>query len=125
MNWAATKEILNFARKMPAGATVLYMIAVTVFLAWAHFYGHAKSDELAKVKKDIVSLQDDVSTIKDDGQKARREQLEGQMFQARVDQCKALNDELKRLYASRVASLEVKYIEAGGKDYRLPTCADL
>ena len=112
------------AKQLPSLATVVVMM----ILAGAVVYGYidfAKASELEQVKRDVADLKTAVDTVKTDGQKARRENLEGQMFAAKVAQCTADNPDLKKLYAQRVANLQVKYAEAGGGKYELPDCGDL
>ena len=123
-DWDVIKGLFNMAKQLPSLATVV----VLMILAGAVAYGYvdfAKASELEQVKRDVADLKSTVDDVKTDGQKARRENLEGQMFAAKVAQCTADNPDLKKLYAQRVANLQVKYAEAGGGKYELPDCGDL
>ena len=124
IEWDITKGVWDMAKQLPSLATVVVMMVLAGSVAYGYI-DFAKASELEQVKKDVADLKSTVDTVKTDGQKARRENLEGQMFAAKVAQCTADNPDLKKLYAQRVANLQVKYAEAGGGKYELPDCEDL
>ena len=118
MNWTATKDLVQLAKQWPTPATIVVMLGLILFCGWAFRGGFARG-------ADLIALESTVSALIKDVKAGRLDNLEGQLFQARVDQCRADSDELKELYAKRVTSLLTDYREAGGGDLNLPRCDDL
>lgn len=117
--------LAGFAKRQPALATVLVLAALVVFMAWAHFYGHARADDLVGLETRVSSMEKDLQQLSDDVRAGRREELENQLFEAKVKLCTAKSSETKQLYAHRIDDLLTKYREAGGSLYPLPDCEDL
>lgn len=118
MNWTATKDLVQLAKQWPTPATIVAMLALFIFCGWALRGGFARG-------ADLTALESTVSALSKDVKAGRLDNLEGQLFQARVDQCRADSDELKELYAKRVTSLLTDYQEAGGGRLSLPNCSDI
>lgn len=109
--------LITLARTAPSLATVLVIGLLAAWSAWAHVT-HAKVLTVSAIRTEVTDLKQEVT----DG---RRESLEGQLFDSKVSQCKADNDELRRVYAKRVATLQAKYLALAKQNFVLPNCRDL
>ena len=52
-------------------------------------------------------------------------QLDQQILDFRIKQCKAASSEAKELYAAKISQLELEYQNLTQRTYLLPACADL
>lgn len=121
----------QIAKTAPSGATILVLVAGGIWLAYTHNFSHAKADEVKTVKEDVAAVKQDVAAVKDDVsdlqtevKAGRVEALEGQLFAAKVEQCKAQGNE-KELYAQRVSTLQARYRTLTSVSFSLPECAEL
>lgn len=125
MNWSMVKDALQFATRMPSGFAILVGTAMVSWALWGHFSGFARADEIDQINHAAGELKKEVAKVKDDVQDGRIEALEGQLFQAKVQQCEAPPGDVRKLYAARVAALLSKYRELTDKAIDLPRCQEL
>lgn len=111
------KDLVEVAKTWPGPAAMVASMILGLWVAWGHFGGYARADEVRDLRRDVESIQQQVK----DG---RVETLEGQLFDARVAQCKA-DGELRKVYANRVSKLQARYIGLTGHSYTLPECNEL
>jgi hypothetical protein len=112
------RELLEFVKKSPTPATVLSLAGLIAWVSWAH------SEEGFARKDDLAALQQDVSLLKDEVRDGRAESIAGQLFDAKVQQCKSTG-EMRKIWAQRVSKLLEQYRKLTSQSYDLPSCEDL
>lgn len=126
----ALKGMVEWAKQWPTPATILVIAALFWWLAWGTFTneGFARAEDVNNLEREVSSevekLKEDVSDLQDQVKDGRVETLEGYLFEAKLEQCKATGG-ARQLYAARVARLQATYLDLIGKPFPLPTCDEL